>query len=183
MSSHTRPIRWRPHAALCAILTVAASSLLLHGCATPAPQYTGENRESVAPDSAPRVVMPDGETLPAFASRPADHFVEVHLRAWTSMNTPSETSGWKLHFMIGPDTKPDWSYEEIAPIEMRAKGKPDMAVIDEFIAKARELGGDAVIDVYRAPLIGSFQGPMYGVREAPIHGHVYHGIVVRKTGG
>ena len=116
--------------------------------------------------------------------------IELYHMVWTILNSPNAVPDWRNIYSTGVEGKPDQSYTKLARVLIYQKKLVDQDAFDQFKTKAANMGGDAVIDVYRKPLstkegtrhydtyvggVGMMTAGQYNRGAA----WLYHGIVVR----
>lgn len=114
--------------------------------------------------------------------------VELHFKKFNVFNAPNAVDHWKYHYVIGEPSKPAWKTQPVADIVVYQAKIEDSAALAIFKTKASELGGCAVQEVFREPvLMNRFaDGPkafgLGGTKAARrILGYAYYGRIVRRS--
>ena len=110
----------------------------------------------------------------SFEVRTSTNNIKLFYKSWNAWTRPSSVKDWEYYFVIGAASSPDWTYDEIARVEIYQTERVDSEAIKQFREIAHEQGGDAVIDLHREPLIAGKKMP------ADVIGYRYAGIVVRR---
>jgi hypothetical protein len=103
--------------------------------------------------------------------------IEFYYFRFHALNAPNLLRNWKYHHIIKPASKPEWQYTKIADVSVYLQKMDDDAAHAEFRTLAHDLGGDAVVGMYRKPVVTRRPGPWLGT---PIAAYRYVGIVVRR---
>lgn len=109
-----------------------------------------------------------------FESRTAPGHIEFYYFWWNPLTKPNAVQNWQEIFVLGPSSSPAWRYEKVADVVLSKRRKDDVEAKAELQALASRMGGDAVIDLRRDPMIDA---PKFGSR---IIGYRYLGTVVRQ---
>lgn len=155
------------------LLRWAATCAVLAGCAS---HSTMVNRP-VSPEELPALIKnsPHVTALsPTRAKRTEPDKIALHNFHFHALNQPDGLTNWKYHYVIGEGSIPAWSYERVAEIQIYLRTRADPLALPRFRRLASEMGGDAVIEMHRKPII-TRQLP------APIDAYLYYGVVVRRT--
>lgn len=94
--------------------------------------------------------------------------------AFHEFNAPNRVLNWQYHYMIGPASAPDWSNEKIAEVIVYLRTRDDATALQTFKRVASDIGGDAVVEMHRKPIIPK-------IPPAPIEAYLYYGVVVRMS--
>lgn len=108
-------------------------------------------------------------------SRTSAESIEGYYYWWNPLTRPDAVKNWKEIFVMGEASSPAWPYTEIAHLEIAQRTRADATAMQLLRALASSLGGDALIDLRRDPMIDS---PKFGAR---IIGFRYLATVVRKN--
>lgn len=101
--------------------------------------------------------------------------IESYYYAWNPLTRPDAVKNWKEIFVMGEASSPAWSYTALARLEVAQRTRDDAAAMQALRSLASSMGGDALVDLRRDPMIDS---PKFGAR---IMGFRYLATVVRKT--
>ncbi len=104
--------------------------------------------------------------------------IEVYYRVFNLLNTPREVIDWESLYVIDSGKTPEWEYTEIANVNFFLRNKYDKTAIKKMRQLARELGGDAVIDLYRLPATSKYAKNYTG----RVYAYMYLGTVVTRKG-
>ena len=148
------------------LITLAVASL--SGCLS---QHYVPDVDTVLRNS-PKIEVLAKEKLSA-CNNPED--IEKYFFGWNPLTRPDTIENWKEIFAMGDASSPTWSYTEIARLEIAQRNRDDVAAMKTLRSLACGMGGDALIDLRRDPMIDS---PKFGAR---ILGFRYLATVVRKT--
>ena len=103
--------------------------------------------------------------------------IELHYKLFHLLNSPDTLKDWEKHYVIGKPSSPKWSYSKIANITVYQIQLDDMLALDVFRKKASELGGIAVIDIFRKPITNGYP-TLTGTK---IEGYEYFGDIVKRN--
>jgi len=109
------------------------------------------------------------------APRALPEQIEAYYFRWNPLTRPDGVKNWKEIFVMGEPSSPAWSYKPVAKLEIAQRSRDDVSAMNTLRALASELGGDALVDLRRDPMIDS---PKFGAR---ILGFRYLATVVRKS--
>lgn len=143
-------------------------ALLLTGCVS---TYYTQDAEAVFRDS-PRIESLVKEK-PAARTTAAN--IESYYFWWNPLTRPDAVRNWKEIFVMGESSSPAWPYLEIARVDVAQRTRDDAAAMQTLRALASSMGGDALIDLRRDPMI---DGPKFGSKIIGFH---YLATVVRKN--
>jgi hypothetical protein len=119
---------------------------------------------------------PDVESLTkqvyAKSSEPSE--VEIYYVSWNLLTTPDLVEDWEYHYKISEASKPGYSYARIAKLTYYAGTRDDASALKALRESASQLGGDAIIDVFRNPAIETTSTP------SRILGYRYFATVVKN---
>jgi hypothetical protein len=119
---------------------------------------------------------PDVESLTkqvyAMSSEPSQ--IEIYYISWNPLTTPDLVEDWEYHYKIGEASKPTYSYIRIAKLTYYAAMRDDASALKVLRESASNLGGDAIIDVFRNPAVQTVSTP------ARILGYRYFATVVKN---
>jgi hypothetical protein len=101
--------------------------------------------------------------------------IESYYYSWNPLTRPDAVKNWKEIFVMGEASSPAWSYTPLARLEVAQRTRDDAAAMQALRSLASSMGGDALIDLRRDPMIDS---PKFGAR---IMGFRYLATVVRKA--
>ena len=146
-------------------LAVVAAALIL-GCVS---QYHVQDADAAIRDS-PKIELLVGKNP---GSRTAAENIGAYYHSWT-LTRPDAVKNRKELFVMGEPSAPEWRYDLIASLEIAQRTRDDVRAMATLRSLASDLGGDALIDLRRAPMIDR---PQFG---AKILGFKYLAIVVRR---
>lgn len=150
----------------CRILMVIAVTFL-SGCVS---QYYVQDVDAILRDS-PKIDLLVKEKP---APRTAAENIEAYYFWWNPLTRPDAVKNWKEIFVMGESSSPAWTYTAIAKIAVAQRRRDDISAMKILRSLARDLGGDALIDLRRDPMIDN---PKFDSR---ILGYRYLATVVRK---
>lgn len=108
------------------------------------------------------------------APRTTADSIEAYYFRWNPLTRPDAVQNWKEIFVMGESSSPAWTYSSIARIQVAQRKRDDISAMKSLRSLASDLGGDALIDLRREPMIDN---PKMGAR---ILGFRYLATVVRK---
>lgn len=108
-------------------------------------------------------------------SRTAAENIEAYYFWWNPLQRPDAIKDWKEIFIMGESSAPAWAYTSIANIDIAQIAKDDATAMRVLRPLASDLGGDALIDLRRRPMIDRSR---FGNR---IMGFQYSATVVRRN--
>lgn len=153
----------RPSTAICLAIAAAA----LSGCVS---SHFVERPEDLFAAS-PQVRALSSQK---FESRTSPAQVEFYYFWWNPLTKPNAVQNWEDIFVMGKSSSPAWRYDKLADVVLAKRRKNDAEARAELQGIASRMGGDAVIDLRRDPMIDA---PKFGSR---IIGYRYLGTVVRR---
>jgi hypothetical protein len=109
------------------------------------------------------------------ASRTAAESIEAYYFWWNPLTRPDAVKNWKEIYVMGESSSPAWPYTRIASVEIAQRARDDTTAMKTLRSLASDLGGDALIDLRRDPMIDK---PQFGAR---ILGFRYLATVVRRS--
>ena len=98
--------------------------------------------------------------------------IEFYYFKYNILNSPDAIVNWKYHYVIKSGSSPEYDYSKIAKISFAQKERNDSKAFNEYKKIASSLGGDAVVDIFRKPIITD--------RSQVIRAYLYCGIVVKR---
>ena len=155
---------------------------LLTGCAAFDLAYIDEiNVESMERKIAdsPELTF---QTRKIFSQITAAKNIQIFYKVFDPLNTPTLVEDWKKLYVLGEPSIPEWKYKKIASIKVYLPISDDTSAINEMKSKSSEIGGDAIIDVYKEPVTlanaRSRDGDNIIIRK--IIGYKYRGQIIKK---
>ena len=146
----------------------------LAGCAA---HSTVMNRP-VEPDEVPRLIgdSPHISRLSSqtYPKRTESSNIQFFNYTFNLLSRPDLIKDWQYHYVVGPASSPTWRYEKLAEVLVYLHSRDDPTAFARLGEVASSLGGDAVIDMHRKPII-TRKPP------APVDAYMYYGMVVRKS--
>lgn len=101
---------------------------------------------------APPVIKRQGKTQ--FDARPAGTKIEVYYKRFGLLHLAHNPNAQNAdHFIMGKPGNPLWAYVKIAEISMHRALRADAMVISLMKKEAAAIGGDALTDCQRDPLM------------------------------
>lgn len=163
-----------------------AMALCLSGCAANSTISVARFDEGeLAADIArsPIVERLDGST---FAKQRDPKDIELHYKLFKGLNKPDLIVNWERYYVIGEPSVPSWKYKPIANISVYQAAMDDATALDTLRKAASDLGGSAVIELFRKPIpkpgsVGWWHAYHSEQERIPIDGYAYFGQVVRAT--
>ncbi len=124
------------------------------------------------------IIEPSSNTK--FEKQRAPEEIEIHYKLFHALNSPNAVINWKRYYVIGEHSEPKWEYDDIADISVYFKGMNDAEAINILKSKASEVGGSAVIDVFKKPLTLRWTTSFgSNTSSTPIYAYAYFGTIVR----
>jgi hypothetical protein len=139
----------------------------LSGCVS---QYYVQDVDAVLRDS-PKIDLLVKEKP---ALRTAAENIEAYYFLWNPFTRPDAVENWKEIFVMGESSSPAWTYTAIAKVVVAQRRRDDISAMKILRSLASDMGGDALIDLRRDPMIDN---PKFGSR---ILGYRYLATVVRR---
>jgi hypothetical protein len=147
---------------------MVVAAVLLAGCVS---QHYVPDVDTVLRDS-PKIELLVKDK-PALRTTAED--IEAYYFWWNPLTRPDAVKNWKEIFVMGESSSPAWPYTPIAKLEIAQRVRDDTSAMKTLRSLASDLGGDALIDLRRDPMIDS---PKFGAR---ILGFRYLATVVRRS--
>jgi len=116
-----------------------------------------------------------------FDAQPAGTKIEVYYRRFGIMHAahyPSEPNAH--HFIMGPPGEPSWAYIKIAEIRIHGAMRADPFVIAQMKREAAAIGGDALTDCEREPLL--LEDSQTRSNDMQVVGYRFSCTIVRRKG-
>lgn len=164
------------------LFLVFSLTALLCGCATQSPIFRGqleigEIKQRI--NDSPIVERLTETDYPVISS-PKD--IELFYKDFHIFNKPSSIENWEHYHVLGKASSPPWKYVELANISVYLRLSNDENATQTMKNKASEIGGSAIIDLYKKPLTipGTEEQVSFFTEKLPIKGYVYYGVIVRK---
>lgn len=108
--------------------------------------------------------------------------IQLFFMRFSSTNQPNLYQNWAYHYKLGNPSEPNWNYKKIAEVVIYLRSPEnivnlpkldDKPALTEIKNIAANLGGDAVINMYRKPItLKSNLGTVVA--------YSYYGLVVKK---
>jgi hypothetical protein len=112
----------------------------------------------------------------AFEVRTPPSDIAFYYHRFTVLSQPDLIANWEYHFVIKGASSPDWSYDRVAQVIAYLPTRDDQSAYSTFRGIASSQGGDAVLDMYRKPIVTE----KWYDKPAHIAAYLYYGVVVRR---
>jgi hypothetical protein len=114
-----------------------------------------------------------------FEPRPTWPKVEIHFKKFGAFTAHDGVEDAEWHYVMGEPSKPKWKYTRVGEIVIFRRDRSDPHAILAFKKAAAAMGGDAVINVMREPVVleGTYD---YATSSSGIQGYQFYGDVVRR---
>ncbi len=142
--------------------------LFLSGCVSGL--HVPDIDEQIA--ASPVVEMAMSES---FTPRTATENIALFYRDWNAWTRPAAVKDWKHHYVMGDASSPQWPFIKVAHVTVYLRDLNDAQAVAQLRETAHSLGGDAIVNLYREPLIDKKTMP------ADIIGYRYKGLIVSKN--
>lgn len=163
-------------------LTTILFILLISGCVSSYKMSHADLLNNI--EKSPIVTVYNQE---AISNPPPSNYryqIDVYYKSWNPLSVPSNIANWQFHFKIAESSEPYYSYKTIASVShyiyMRQSSisqdkliRNDQKALDIMKEEARKLGGLAIINTYREPIIDSMSLP------AMIKGYHYRADIIK----
>jgi hypothetical protein len=112
--------------------------------------------------------------------------IGLYYKKFHILNRPDKIENWEYYYVLGEASSPSWKYIELANISVYLARSDNDTAIQTMKTKASEIGGSAIINLYKKPLTNrvtkrEMVNYSLEIREQrPIEGYIYYGTIVRK---
>lgn len=143
------------------------SILLLSGCT--AALYEDEASLNNLVNASP--ILDDDST--AKLTTRAESIVFFY-KSWHALSVPNNLNNWEFHYKIGESSSPNFKVQKITSFNHYQKEINDEAAKKVLQSSAAKVGGDAIINFYREPVIDG------RVLPAKVIAYKYKGDIVKR---
>lgn len=109
----------------------------------------------------------------ASVTTPAES-ITFFYKSWHALSVPNNLSNWEFHYKIAASSDPDFKFKKITSFNHYQKEINDEAAKKVLQNSASQVGGNAIINFYREPVIDG------RILPAKIIAYKYKGDIVKQ---